>query len=468
MPKIGKWVWLLAIAVLLLGALLICKLRQPQAVYYKMSVEEIDRDIRQVSLQSWSAAERVDYYSSKFLGAPYELYCQGDGPYARYDRLPLLNLREINCMTFCEIVMALSLSDYYIDFFNILQHIRYENGIIGMATRNHYTMADWLPANSWCLDEVTAQIGGEDCRSLTRTISHANFFAGKGIDDIPVMLPDRQMAIDYLPFAALLSHEQDLHSGDIVALIMDGQAIFSAHMLLLIKNGDSTVFRHASMSAGKTVDSPFAEYIRAVQENPKYLGMSFMRLKDRIDWDSHSSRHGKFRPTIRPISRWEWQALPARATGRQHEIRSVVVHHSGVEYTGQPDPKTVILGIQRYHQEENKRIDIDYHFLIDLEGQVYAGRPEEWVGDTETDYDPTGHLLICVLGNYEVQKPNEKQIASLAALIADKCLTYRIDPATIRGHRQLTETLCPGKNLQDWIDNGELQRWASERMRWMQ
>jgi hypothetical protein len=59
-----------------------------------------------------------------------------------------------------------------------------------------------------------------------------------------------------------------------------------------------------------------------------------------------------------------------------------------------------------------------------------------------------------------------------------KCLSCRFDrgqvfdlshrSATIRGHRQLTETLCPGKNLQDWIDNGELQRRASERMRWMQ
>ena len=97
-------------------------------------------------------------------------------------------LKKLNCMTFCEIVMALSLADYYEDFFNILQNIRYRQGIIGMATRNHYTMADWLPANAWCLNDISRRVGSEDTEQVTRTISHKNFFAGKGITDIPIML----------------------------------------------------------------------------------------------------------------------------------------------------------------------------------------------------------------------------------------------------------------------------------------
>ncbi|MBN1541593.1 DUF1460 domain-containing protein [candidate division KSB1 bacterium] len=465
-----KWaIRLVSVALaVVVGILLVCQFWPRKAVYYHMSVQEIDRDIRRISAQNLSTAERMTYYSSRFLGAPYELYCQGDGPHARYDPLPLLNLKKINCMTYCEIVMALTLADYYIDFFNILQHIRYENGIIGMATRNHYTMGDWLPANSWCLDDVTHLIGGADTRSVTRVISHETFFAGKGIDDIPIMYRDREVTIDYLPFDTLLQHEDDLQSGDVVALILDAPGIFSAHMLLVIKNDQGTVFRHASMSAGKTIDSPFAAYIADLRENPKYIGMSFMRMRDKIDWDQPGGRHGKFRPQIRPISRRHWEADPARDVGREHTIQFITLHHSGVEYYGEPEPKTAIRAIQRYHQVEKKRIDIDYHYLIDPDGLIYAGRPETWVGDTETDYDPTGHLLICVLGNFEIQKPNEKQLAALTALVADKCLTYGILPEQVRGHRQLTETLCPGKHLQEWIDNGLLIKRVQERLGWLE
>lgn len=262
--------------------------------YHQLSVEEIDRDIRQVVQSDKTTAEKMEYFSAQFLNAPYDLTCQGDGPYARYETQPLLNLKNLNCMTYCEIVLALSLSDYYEDFFNVLQHIRYREGIIGMATRNHYTMADWLPANSWCLDDVSALCGGTDTAQLTRTISHQRFFRRKGIDDIPVMLPNHKLTIDYIPLDKLAAHEDAFQSGDIVALIKDLPAIFSAHMLLIIKKDGQTYFRHASMSAGKVLDSPFLDYVNGLQKSAKYQGMCFMRVKDNIQWRDGNYTHGKF------------------------------------------------------------------------------------------------------------------------------------------------------------------------------
>ena len=44
--------------------------------------------------------------------------------------------------------------------------------------------------------------------------------------------------------------------------------------------------------------------------------------------------------------------------------------------------------------------DIPYHYLIAPDGTVYEGRNVNTVGETNTEYDPTGHLLICFLGNY--------------------------------------------------------------------
>ncbi|UCE08632.1 MAG: DUF1460 domain-containing protein, partial [bacterium] len=253
-------------------------------LYYKMNIDEIDQDIREISNKGLNNQEKMVYYSERFLKAPYDLNCEGDGEYAKYDRQPLLNFKRVNCMTYCEIVLALTLSDYYEDMFNILQHIRYRNGIIGMATRNHYTMADWLPENSWCLDDVSREIGSEDTAQLTRTISHKTFFTGKDIHDIPLYLPDRELTIDYIPLNKLAHHQEELMNGDIVALIQDLPGIFSAHMLMVIKKDNRTFFRHASMKAKKVLDSPFDQYIKELSEDPKYLGMSFMRVKQNIQW----------------------------------------------------------------------------------------------------------------------------------------------------------------------------------------
>jgi hypothetical protein len=261
----------------------------------KMTVEQIDALIRKVSSSTMSNAEKIEFYSALFLGSPYKLVCQGDGPYARYDREPLMNFRQINCMTYCEQVLALALSSYYEEFFNVLQHIRYRDGIIGMATRNHYTMGDWLPQNKWCLQDVTRKVGGKYTKQVTRTISHKTFFEKKGLKDIRDVLPDRTMTIDYIPLDDLPQVEANLRSGDIVSLIQNVPGIFSAHMLMVYKDKKGkTYFRHASLNAGTTLDQPFEEYISNVKKDPRYQGMSFMRVRENVRWKGPQNiTHGK-------------------------------------------------------------------------------------------------------------------------------------------------------------------------------
>ena len=75
---------------------------------------------------------------------------------------------------------------------------------------------------------------------------------------------------------------------------------------MVYKTGNGTVFRHASMSAGKTVDSPFDEYIDGLMQNERYLGMSFMRVKEEIDWLGEN--RGKYMPSPVIVPRDEWGA----------------------------------------------------------------------------------------------------------------------------------------------------------------
>lgn len=96
--------------------------------------------------------------------------------------------------------------------------------------------------------------------------------------------------------------------------------------------------------------------------------------------------------------------------------------------------------------------------MIGADGTVFEGRNPLTVGETNTEYDPTGHLLISFLGNYEKQKLNENLLDVLTQLIARLCVQYNISPETIGGHRDYSKiTTCPGVNIYPFIENGDIK-----------
>ena len=75
----------------------------------------------------------------------------------------------------------------------------------------------------------------------------------------------------------------------------------------------------------------------------------------------------------------------------------------------------------------------------------------QFVGDTNTAYDPTGHLLVVLEGNFEEEQPTELQMKSLRRLVAFMGARHGITPEMIGSHKDFAETLCPGKHLQELI-----------------
>lgn len=256
-----------------------------QPRFFNMSNEQIDSLLTVTSHKQWTISEKINFYSDYFLEMPYKLTCAGDGPYALYEPWPLVNFKQTNCMVLCEHVLALSISDSWDNFFNNLQQIRYKDGFIGMRTRNHYTMADWLPQNGWLLQDVSRRVGGKFTKSVTRTISHKTFFAKKGITDMRDVLPDRELTIDYVPFEFLPKVEQNIKNGDIAALIFAGKKdIFSAHMMIIVEKEGHKYIREASMSRMTTLDTPYEEWVTGERfKSGRYLGLAFMRVKDELN-----------------------------------------------------------------------------------------------------------------------------------------------------------------------------------------
>jgi len=251
-----------------------------------MSNNQIDSLLFNVAQKQMTITEKMNYFSLFFLGTPYNFQCVGDGQYALVEPFPLVNFKETNCMALCEHVLAMSISDNWDNFFNNLQQIRYKDGLIGMKTRNHYTMADWLPENNWILEDVAQKVGGPLTKSVTRTISHKRFFAKKGIEDMSNVLPDRIITVNYVPMDALADVAKKMKTGDILALLFANlDDIFSAHMLMVADKNGQKIIRESSNSKMSTFDTPYFEWVSQNQalKPQKYLGLAIMRVKEEIN-----------------------------------------------------------------------------------------------------------------------------------------------------------------------------------------
>ena len=94
--------------------------------------------------------------------------------------------------------------------------------------------------------------------------------------------------------------------------------------------------------------------------------------------------------------------------------------------------------------------------MVDLKGTIHEARDINLPGDTNTDYDVRGHALICVLGNYENQVLSDRQLQSVIDLTAFLSSRYNVPVDSIKGHKDYTETLCPGKDLYKYLQDGTI------------
>jgi len=155
--------------------------------------------------------------------------------------------------------------------------------------------------------------------------------------------------------------------------------------------------------------------------------------------------------TLTIIGREGWTSRP-QGEFSHHIIERITVHHTGAELTDNT------AAISRLHQHQDWHMshgwpDLAYHFMVDRNGNVYEGRPVDAVGDTFTEYDPTGHLLVCFEGHFDLQDPSPAQLAAMARLVAWAMQTFSVRATKIAGHRDWANTTCPGNNMY-WRLNG--------------
>ena len=161
-------------------------------------------------------------------------------------------------------------------------------------------------------------------------------------------------------------------------------------------------------------------------------------------------------PAVSVMSRGDWGARPPELERMvPHTITRLTVHHAG-DQVGVTGPSQ-FRGWQNWHMSGQGWPDIAYHLLIGIDGTIYEGRDSAFRGDTATSYDTTGHFLVVVEGNFEVERPTAAQFESLGKVLAWASEHYDVSPATIAGHGDYAATSCPGLYLEGRIASGELR-----------
>jgi uncharacterized protein YbbC (DUF1343 family) len=166
---------------------------------------------------------------------------------------------------------------------------------------------------------------------------------------------------------------------------------------------------------------------------------------------------------LKVYTRTNWGWKPLVKVLPQHSINRITIHHGGEDFAENKEMVPYLRNLQSWSRSEKKWIDIPYHYMIDLKGNIFEARPINYPGDTNTDYDVTGHALICVVGNYEVQKLSDASLKSLVKLTAFLKQKYHVDNKNIKTHKDYTETLCPGKDLYKHFKDGVFLKMVDEQ-----
>jgi len=253
---------------------------------YRMQPAELGRFLAWQQLDQPALRQRIAALARKNLGQPYELYLLGEFPYETYDQQPLFELAKSDCVVFAEHVYAMALSASWEEFFWMLQRIRYRDGVIGVATRNHYTEADWNVANAWLVQDATAALGAPT-RPYRQRIDRKAFLKKqfKIERDIPV----QQFDDVYIAKQDVAAVESQLQDGDFVNVI-SGRAgsYWASHVGLIVTGADGSrrLLHSAEPEVREETLQAFIQRMaerdarQAGQGKAELAGFKFLRLNE--------------------------------------------------------------------------------------------------------------------------------------------------------------------------------------------
>lgn len=255
---------------------------------YQMSPQEVHRYIAHMQQAEPDLRKRIAAIGRQNIGQPYVLNLLGEYPYELHDTLPMFSLTHSDCVVFAEHTYAMAMSKSWEEFFWMLQRIRYKDGVVGVATRNHYTEQDWNVNNGWLVTDISAQLGGENAATYQLKVDRERFLRTRHNTErkIPVQVSTEF----YIPTERIHEVLGQLSDGDFVNVISTKNGEYwASHVGLVVTtpDGQRTFLNSAAPMVREETFDAFVQRVRErdAKNGPngqKLAGFKFLRLKDNI------------------------------------------------------------------------------------------------------------------------------------------------------------------------------------------
>lgn len=268
---------------------------------YEFTEAEVDLYLKYLQAAEPDLRSRIVHLARKNVGQPYELYLLGEMPFEHYDPQPIYCLDKSDCVVFSEHTYAMALGHDWPSFMSLLQRIRYRDGRIGVATRNHYTEADWNPSNRWLVRDITNDVGKGQVAHFRQRVDRSAFLKKRYSLDVDI--PVEKHTDSYLPLEKIEMAKPHLQDGDFVNVVRgivgantrstDGvqESAWVGHVGLIGIGKDESGARRVSFihsASPKVREEPIDSYIARSLEDAaerdaagkaRLLGFKFLRLE---------------------------------------------------------------------------------------------------------------------------------------------------------------------------------------------
>jgi hypothetical protein len=247
------------------------------------------------SLAREPLGERIAKTSQRFLGTPYVLSPLGEGQ--GRDKDPLVRFDAVDCLTFVEETLALSLARGGDELLPLLTQIRYAAAPT-YEGRNHLMEAEWIPSNErkGFVRDVTARYGGKDARMSEKVISRAAWKTpmAQALGLEKKEQPTGHFPLTVLPLDKLEAHAAGIPTGTIFVVVRDDspyRVTRMTHLGFVIQKKGGTFLRHASSApANRVIDEPLAHFLARNERYPwKVDGVSLFEVRSRSAVIAHAS-----------------------------------------------------------------------------------------------------------------------------------------------------------------------------------
>ncbi len=165
----------------------------------------------------------------------------------------------------------------------------------------------------------------------------------------------------------------------------------------------------------------------------------------------------KAAPQLAGIPR-EWTPNTTKSDG----WRWIVIHHSAT-------PSGGARAFDKMHKAKGWD-ELGYHFVVGngtdtADGQVEVGPrwvKQKWGAHAKTPDNRFNNygIGICLVGNFDTERPTKAQMQNLSKLVAFLMKTYHIPADRVIGHGDTKATDCPGRN----VHIADVRRMANQQL----